>query len=222
MPDPSSSLTAVALADGDAEPRQRFSQVLSGLAARPVTVIRIGDVLNAFGDRAFGALMLLFAAPNMLPLPPGMSAVLGAPLLFITAQLMLGRSTLWMPRFICERSISRDFFALLTAKLSPVLHRAERFLQPRISVLLHPIPERIVGGACLLLAIILFLPIPFGNIPPAFAIAAFALGILERDGMATIIGWLATIGSVLILAAISSAIIAGIRAFLDQLWVLIG
>ena len=102
-----------------------------------------------------------------------MSAVLGAPLLFITAQLMLGRSTLWMPRFICERSISRDFFALLTAKLSPILHRAERFLRPRISMLLHPVPERIVGAACLLLAIILFLPIPFGNIPPAFAIAAF-------------------------------------------------
>jgi hypothetical protein len=222
MPDPSSSLSTVISIDDDAEPRQRFSEVLSDLASRPSPAISIGDVLNAFGDRAFGALMLLFAAPNVLPLPPGMSAVLGAPLLFITAQLMLGRSTLWMPRFICERSISRDFFALLTAKLSPILHRAERFLRPRISLLLHPVPERIVGGACLLLAIILFLPIPFGNIPPAFAIAAFSLGILERDGLATIIGWLATVGSVLILAAISSAIIAGIRAFLDQLWVLIG
>jgi len=222
MPDPSSSLTAVALADGDAEPRQRFSEVLSGLAAQPVPYISIGDVLNAFGDRAFGALMLLFAAPNVLPLPPGMSAVLGAPLLFVTAQLMLGRSTLWMPRFIRERSISREFFGVLTTKLSPILQRAERFLRPRLALLLHPVPERIVGAACLLLAIILFLPIPFGNIPPAFAIAAFALGILERDGLATIIGWLAMVGSVLILAAISSAIIAGIRAFLDQLWVLIG
>ena len=127
-----------------------------------------------------------------------------------------------MPRVIRDRSISRDFFALLTAKLSPILHRAERVLRPRISMLLHPVPERIVGGACLLLAVILFLPIPFGNIPPAFAIAAFSLGILERDGMATLVGWLATIGSILILAAISSAILAGIRAFLDQLWVLIG
>ena len=222
MPDPSSSLATVALADGDAEAPERFSEVLSGLTSRTSSAISIGDVLNAFGDRAFGALMLLFAAPNMLPLPPGMSAVLGAPLLFITAQLMLGRSTLWMPRFIRERSISRDFFALLTAKLSPILHRAERFLRPRISILLHPVPERIVGAACLLLAIILFLPIPFGNIPPAFAIAAFSLGILERDGVATIIGWLATVGSILILAAISSAIIAGVRAFLDQLWVVIG
>ena len=221
MPDSSSTLAPVASPNADAEPR-RFSGILNELAKRPAAAISLGDVLNAFGDRAFGALMLLFAAPNMLPLPPGMSAVLGAPLLFITAQLMLGRSTLWMPRFICERSISRDFFALLTAKLSPILHRAERFLRPRISILLHPVPERIVGAACLLLAIILFLPIPFGNIPPAFAIAAFSLGILERDGVATIIGWLATVGSILILAAISSAIIAGVCAFLDQLWVVIG
>jgi hypothetical protein len=73
----------------------------------------------------------------------------------------------------------------------------------------------------MLLAVILFLPIPFGNIPPAFAIAAFALGILERDGLATLVGWLSTIGSFLILAAISSAIIAGLTAFLAQLWVLL-
>jgi hypothetical protein len=222
MSDPSSSLSAVVSPDDDVEPRQRFSEVLSDLAGRPIPAISIGDVLNAFGDRAFGALMLLFAAPNVLPLPPGMSAVLGAPLLFITAQLMLGRSTLWMPRFIRERSISRNFFALLTAKLSPILSRAERYLRPRLGLLLHPLPERVVGAACLLLAIILFLPIPFGNIPPAFAIAAFALGILERDGLATLVGWSATVGSILILAAVSSAIVAGIWAFLDQLRVLIG
>jgi hypothetical protein len=166
--------------------------------------------------------MLVFAAPNMLPLPPGLSAVLGAPLLFVTAQLMLGRPTLWMPGFISRQSIPRDFFALLTNKLSPLLRRTERILRPRLTLLFRPAPERIVGAACLLLAIILLLPIPFGNIPPAWAIAAFALGILERDGLATVVGWLGTIGSVLILAAVSSAIIAGVRAFLDRLWVLMG
>jgi hypothetical protein len=222
MPDPSSSLAAVAPPDQDAEPRQRISEVLNDLASRPARAISLGDVLDAFGDRAFGALMLVFAAPNMLPLPPGLSAVLGAPLLFVTAQLMLGRPTLWMPGLIRRQSISRGFFALLTTKLSPLLRRAERLLRPRLTLLFHSVPERIVGAACLLLAIILLLPIPFGNIPPAWAIAAFALGILERDGLVTVVGWLATIGSVLILAAVSSAVVAGIRAFLEQLWVLIG
>jgi hypothetical protein len=213
MPDPSSTLAPVVSPDTDAEPRRRFSEILSDLASRPAATVSLGDVLDAFGDRAFGALMLLFAAPNMLPLPPGLSAVLGAPLLFVTAQLMLGRPTLWMPRFICRQSIRRDFFAMLTTKLSPVLQWAERFLRPRLSLLLHPANERIVGAACLLLAVILLLPIPFGNIPPAWAIAAFALGILERDGLATLVGWFGTIGSVLILAAVSSASIAGHDAF---------
>jgi hypothetical protein len=221
MPDPSSTLALAVSPDTDAEPRRRFSEILSDLASRPAAAVSLGDVLDAFGDRAFGALMLVFAAPNMLPLPPGLSAVLGAPLLFVTAQLMLGRPTLWMPRFIRRQSISRDFFVRLTTKLSPVLQRMERGLRPRLALLLHPVNERIVGAACLLLAIILLLPIPLGNIPPAWALAAFALGILERDGLATLVGWFGTIGSILILAAVSSAIVAGIDAFLTHLWVLI-
>lgn len=222
MPDPSSTLAPAVVSDADAEPRRRFSEILNELARQPTPAISLGDVLDAFGDRAFGALMLLFAAPNMLPLPPGVSVILGAPLLFVTTQLMLGRSALWMPRFIRRQSISRDFFVLLTTKLSPVLLRAERVLRPRLSLLLHPVNERIVGAACLLLAIVLLLPIPFGNIPPAWAIAAFALGVMERDGLATVAGWLAAAGTLLILAAVSSALIAGIQAFLDQLLVLIG
>jgi hypothetical protein len=221
MPDPSSTLAPVVSSDTDAEPRRRFSEILSDLASRPAAAVSLGDVLDAFGDRAFGALMLVFAAPNMLPLPPGLSAVLGAPLLFVTAQLMLGRPTLWMPRFIRRQSISRDFFVRLTTKLSPVLQRMERGLRPRLALLLHPVNERIVGAACLLLAILLLLPIPLGNIPPAWALAAFALGVLERDGLATLVGWFGTIGSILILAAVSSAIVAGIDAFLTHLWVLI-
>ncbi|MBB3019461.1 hypothetical protein FHR70_002526 [Microvirga lupini] len=221
MPDPSSTLAPVASPDADAEPR-RFSGILNELASRPAAAISLGDVLDAFGDRAFGALMLLFAAPNMLPLPPGLSVVLGAPLLFVTAQLMLGRPALWMPRFIRRQSMPRDLFLRLTTKLGPVLRWTERILRPRLALLVHPTNERIVGAACLLLAVILLLPIPLGNIPPAWAIAAFALGILERDGLATLVGWFGTIGSVLILAAVSSALVAGIRAFIDQPWVPIG
>jgi hypothetical protein len=68
------------------------------------------------------------------------------------------------------------------------------------------------GAACLLLAIVLVLPIPFGNVPSAFGISAFALGILERDGLVTLVDWLVTVESLLILAALSSAIVAGLDA----------
>ena len=52
------------------------------------------------------------------------------------------------------------------------------------------------------LSVILALPIPFGNIPPALAICLMALGILEQDGWWIVAG--------LITAAIGVAIVSGV------------
>ena len=57
----------------------RFSDILAGLADRPNPKVTVADVLEAFGDRAFGAVLAVFAAPLALPMPPGVSAILGAP-----------------------------------------------------------------------------------------------------------------------------------------------
>ena len=50
------------------------------------------------------------------------------------------------------------------------------------------IRDRLVGVLCLVLALVLFLPIPFGNIPPAIAISVIALGLLARDGAWVLVG----------------------------------
>ena len=59
-----------------------------------------------------------------------------------------------------------------------------------------------MGLVCFVLSVILALPIPLGNIPPALAICLMALGILERDG-----GWIV---AGLITAAIGVAIVSGV------------
>jgi hypothetical protein len=197
--------------------RRRFSEVLRDLAAADRERIAIADILAAFGDRAFGALMLVFAAPNALPTPPGTSSVLGAPLLFITFQLMIGRSVLWLPRLITNRSVARTDFARLVDRMAPWLEKAERLLRPRLTILIGPVADRFIGAACLLLAVILFLPIPLGNMVPALAIAAFAIGLIERDGAAVSVGWAATAAAAGILVAISAALWAALRAFLQTL-----
>jgi hypothetical protein len=198
--------------------RRRFSEVLQDLAAEGGERIAIADILTAFGDRAFGALMLVFAAPNILPTPPGTSSVLGAPLLFITFQLMLGRPVLWLPRLITQRSVARADFARLVDRMVPWLVKAERLLRPRLSLLIGPVPDRFIGAACLLLAVILFLPIPLGNIVPALAISAFAIGLVERDGIAVSVGWAISAGALAILVAVSAALWAALRAFLESLF----
>ena len=81
-----------------------FSHALLTLAEdRSKDRIFISDILHAMGDRAVVALILLFALPNVVPVPPGTSAILGTPLLFLTAQLALGQKP-WLPRVIAGRS----------------------------------------------------------------------------------------------------------------------
>jgi len=157
--------------------------------------ISVGDLLAAMHDRAIGALIFVFAFPNVIPLPPGASSILGAPLLFLTAQLALGRDP-WLPKVIAERSMERAHFAAVVRHLVPWLARAERLMQPRLSLLALPPFEYLIGVICLVLTMILFLPIPMGNMPPAIAICLFALGILQRDGVWVISGFAVTIAAI--------------------------
>jgi hypothetical protein len=60
---------------------------------------------------------------------------------------------------------------------------------------------------CVLLAIILFLPIPFGNNLPALAICLFALALLERDGLAAVVGVVVAILSAIIVWGVLYALI---------------
>ena len=199
-----------------------FSDVLRRLGESEHDRVSVGAILEAFGDRAFGALLLVFALPNALPMPPGTSAILGAPLVFIAFQLMIGRAVLWLPRFITERSMRREDFRTLTEKVIPWIMRLERLLKPRAQWLTTPVADRFTGAACFLLSLILFLPIPFGNMPPAAAISAFALGMIEADGAAIAIGWLAAAGSFGIMAALWKVILAGIHTFASPLLRLFG
>jgi hypothetical protein len=168
--------------------------------------VSVGDLLTALGDRAIGALLFVFAAPNVIPTPPGVSTVLGTPLLFLSAQLMLGRKP-WLPKIIARRSMARGDFESLVHRTVPWLERAEKLLRPRVSGLALPPMEYLVGFTCLVLGVILVLPIPLGNIPPALAISLMALGILERDGLWVLAGLAVALASVLVVWGVILAII---------------
>ncbi|CAH1654513.1 putative Protein ExoD [Hyphomicrobiales bacterium] len=184
----------------------RLSAILTAIAQDTSRDrISLRDLLTIGRDRAFGALLFIFAVPNVMPAPPGTSAILGLPLLFLAAQLMVGYPHPWLPKIIADRSMRRQDFATLINKLAPWIARSERLLKPRLS--LFAITERFIGFIALCLAVILFLPIPLGNMLPALAICFFALGILERDGIAVLIGYATTILSVVVVSGVLYALI---------------
>lgn len=144
--------------------------------------VSVADLLALMQDRAFGALIFIFAMPNTIPTPPGTSAILGIPLIFLSAQMALGKAP-WLPKFIANRSMLRRDFSGMIDKASPWIARAERMLKPRWRALSSPGAERLIGCFGLILALVLALPIPLGNMLPAVALCMMAFGILEKDGV---------------------------------------
>ena len=193
---------------GDRRERKKpLSEVLSAIAADATRQdVAVGDLLVLLGGRGRAALILLFALPNVLPTPPGTSGILGLPLLYLSFQMMLGRVP-WLPRFIDERSMPRYRFAQLVERVVTVLGRAERLLRPRWSIFVGHVAEHVLGALCLLLAVVLVLPIPFGNILPALAICLIALGVLERDGLWVLIGILVAVLSLVLVAGVVYALV---------------
>lgn len=192
---------------GHGEGERRLSATLEDLAQDESRErISVRDIFEAMGDRAFGALMLVFALPNVIPTPPGTSAVLGAPLVFLTAQLAFGLRP-WLPAFIADRSMTRGDFSALTSRIAPWLARAERLLRPRLNLLVRSPAENVIGAVCLLLAIILTLPIPLGNMLPALSICLFSLAILERDGLFSLLGVVSAVVSLVVVGGVAYAIV---------------
>lgn len=184
------------------EGKKRFSQILDAIGADERRErVSVSDLMQAMDARAVAALILLFALPNVVPTPPGTSSILGLPLLYLTAQMMLGKLP-WLPAIIADRSMTRSDFNSFVGRVTPLLARAERLLKPRLLFVTSATGERIIGGICLTLAIVLALPIPLGNMLPAFAITLMALGVLERDGLWVIIGVLVGVLSLVIVSGV--------------------
>ena len=165
--------------------RPRTSERLRSLAEAPGESLRFADLLEVLGDRAFGALLLVFALPNCLPLPalPGLSTVMALPLVILSAQLLLGRRQPGLPRWLGERRLRRADLARMVERLMPALLRLERALRPRWPALSGARAERGLGLVCLLLSLSLALPIPMANLFTGWSVLVIAIGLVEDDGL---------------------------------------
>jgi hypothetical protein len=204
-----------------ARPRpRRTSEVLRDfVAGHTEPRISLGALRDALGDRGFGVLLFIFALPNLVPVNiPLLSAVLGLPLVLLAAQLSYGRHKPWFPDWLTQQSFPRQGLTNVVLRALPFLERTERLLKPRLTVLLSWTAERFVGVAILILALILTLPIPFANWLPACGIAIIGLAIVEKDGLAVLVGLAVGVASVLVAATVVIGLIKAFLFLLSRWW----
>jgi hypothetical protein len=192
----------------------RLSTILRLLAESDKPSYTVAALIDVFQDRTFGALMLIFALLNLIPLPPGSSFILGAPLVVLAAQVTMGFRKIWLPQRVLQIPVKTSDLGRMTKRAAPYLRSIERLLRPRLTMFFTGAGDRIIGLICLVLAILLFLPIPFANMLPALAIGFFSLALIERDGIAALVGLLVAGIASGVLIAIYGTLWFGVRALL--------
>jgi len=172
----------------------RTSELIAALPDSFVgDTLTIGDLVKALRNRVFGLGILLFSLPNIFPMPPGVPAIMGAVLMLLGLQLALGNNSIWMPKRLSRRSISRNTLRRIAERSVPWIQRFEKLSRPRLDVFTGPAGARVVGGVVFVLGLVLLMPFPFlGNIPPGAAACVLGLGLVERDGLIVAVGYVAS------------------------------
>ncbi|WP_293676844.1 exopolysaccharide biosynthesis protein [uncultured Phenylobacterium sp.] len=180
-----------------------LSAVLIDIADHGEPRISMDELMLRFGGRALGALLFVFGLACMLPLPPGATTIFGLPLLLLAPQLVTGGGAPWLPEKVRSRTMNTADLRKGLLRFIPWLQKVEALSKPRLIVLFSPLGERTIGFVCTVLALVLILPIPLGNILPALAVSALAFSLIQRDGLIALLGYAIAItsGSVLAFAA---------------------
>lgn len=188
-----------------ADPQDRLSSVLQDLRKGWRGPISLNELIASLGVRSFAPLLIVFALPNLFFFVPGASVITGPPLMFVAAQLVLGRPSVWLPKTLGKRSIDHQVFERLMARVLPWVEWVERLARPRYWVLSQKAAERTVGVGCLIMSVFVLLPIPFANALPALSVIMLAFSLGERDGLWLLGGGLIGLVSIALVFAIFAA-----------------
>jgi hypothetical protein len=193
-----------------------LGEQLAGIIERlPPDSLSLQELLDTFSDEGLLLLTILLTLIFMIPVSiPGVSTVFGI-------SRLIGRP-LWLPARLRQRALPADKLRPgLTAGLVWV-RRLEKISRPhRIAALVDRRPMTLINDlAFILAALLLMVPfslVPFSNTLPALALLLYAIGFIQRDGVAVLLGHLANIGTVVYFGALLGGGGLAVRELLQRL-----
>lgn len=180
--------------------------------------IFIKDIIDAFGERAFGFVLILFSLPNCVPAPPGIAGLVGTPVLLFGVQMILGSRKPWLPEIILNRTIPVSTLRRVVHAAEPRLRWLEGFCRPRLTRFFGPLGDRFIGLFAVLVALCVLVPFPGTNFPPSIALVIVSIAMMEKDGYLLIAGLIVGLAGIAYTATVLGASYRLIRAAVTR-WI---
>ncbi len=167
--------------------------------------IHLGSLIDLLGDRTYSLLVLLLALPLLTPATLlGIAFAVGPIVTALGLGLAFALHPSRLPEMLRVRRLPPRFFGLLLRGAERIIRLLERLARKRLPLFVSgELTRRLIGGAIVVAALLLMVPFPLSNGPPAVAMICLAMGLLEEDGGMVLAGMLA-----LLFTAIAFALVA--------------
>lgn len=161
----------------------------------PEDDLSLTELTNIFSTEGVQFLIIILLAPFLIPVSiPGSSTPFGI-LIILLEIAFLGNKSIYIPNFIGQYKISKENVLRLFEVLEKVFGYLEKITKPRGNLYSRKIVIILNGLMTIILALLLFLPlpIPFTDFTPAISMLMLSLSILEKDSVLMILGFIAGI-----------------------------
>jgi len=177
----------------------------------PRPPLTVGELVDKAAEGGFGFLigiLSLIAIPFF-----ALSTPFGLAIALMGLQMMLGRHQPWLPKRARRREIRMAMLDRVTTILGKRTRWIARSTRRRMEPLIMP---RLVGFGIVLLALGLALPLPIPGSNLIFLIPLFiyAVGLLERDGAWILVGHIAMVVDMVLLAVFGKTVLH----VLERVW----
>ena len=161
--------------------------------------VTLQALLRQGGQQGMLLICALSCLPFLIPVSiPGVSTVFGAAIVLLALALFLNRLP-WLPQRVLHKQLDAHKLVPALKKGSALVARLDHWLKPRALVLSSSGMQRLNALAIIFGGVLLMAPfglIPFSNTAPAVAILFLAVGMMQRDGLFIVLGYLGLVVTV--------------------------
>jgi hypothetical protein len=192
---------------------QTFHQLKERSSTQELTIQQIVDML---ADKGHALIMTVFTIPFLQPIPTmGLSAPFGL-MISIIGFCMMIHVPPWVPLKFRQMKVNRDLLHRSSEVAEKVFLKIEKLIKPRWPIFQSQIFHRWTGFLILINGFLLSLPLPIPgtNSAPAWSLLILGLSEIEEDGALTLIGYLASLGTLIFFATLAWGAQAGLQELL--------
>lgn len=155
-------------------------------SAAPTQRLDFSQLINLHGESSVAVLLMLLAVVSVLPVA-GAGTIMSLGIWAIAWAWLRAHNSVQLPSRLGQIKLNARWSGRCLQGLAWIYEQSNRFLRPRWTFWLHTGTRMWWGSWIALMGLVIFLPLPLGNVLPALSLILLSLGWMFRDGLALLL-----------------------------------